>query len=93
MEDITNLLGKRKRDDGPLQDGEKRQKTDAFTLGQLETAGREKYPDLVFASCRKEQGVGALTCSRRDMYNHPPLGIVSRVHVVIHEECIYDSVA
>ena len=59
MKDITNLLGKRKRDDGPLQDGEKRQKTAALTLGQLETAGREKYPDLVFASCRKEQGVGA----------------------------------
>ena len=31
-----------------------------------------------------------INCSRRDMYNHPPLGIVSRVYVVIDEDGKYD---
>lgn len=40
MEDITNLLGKQKADDSVLQEGEKRPKVVAFTLEQLEEAGK-----------------------------------------------------
>ena len=75
MEDITNLLGlgKRRPNDPQVQESEKRLKIVAFTLAELDKAGKEKYPDLVFATCTKVDGAGALTCCRKDMYNHPPL--------------------
>ena len=44
----------------------------------------------MFASCTKEDGVGAITCHRRDMYNHPPLGLVSQVQVVVDQDGKYD---
>ena len=82
MEDITNLLGKRKANDSLLQERETRPKVVAFTLDQLEESGKQQYPDLAFVSCINEHGDSVLTCSRRDLYNHPPLGLVSRVQVV-----------
>ena len=45
----------------------------------------------MFASCTKEDRVGAITCHRRDMYNHPPLGLVSRVQVVVDQDGKYDN--
>ena len=31
-----------------------------------------------------------ITCSRRDLHNHPPLGLVSRVQVVVNQDGKYD---
>ena len=61
----------------------------AFTLNQLEEASKLLYPELVFASCVDENGNCALTCSRRDLYNHPPLGLVSRVRIVLDQNGKY----
>ena len=90
MEDITNVLGKRKKTDNPLEGSEKRPKVVSFTLGQLEEAGKQLYPDLAFMSCTNECGDSVLTCSRRDLHNHPPLGLVSRVQVVVNQDGKYD---
>ena len=54
MKDVTNLLGKRKTDANLLQDRDKRRKIVAFTLEQLEEAGKQLYPELLFASCTME---------------------------------------
>ena len=54
MEDVTNLLGKRKTNASHLQD--KRPRIVAFTLNQLEEASKLLYPELVFASCVDEMG-------------------------------------
>ena len=90
MEDITNILGKRKTTDNLLEGSEKRPKVVSFTLGQLEEAGKQMYPDLAFIACTNECGDSVLTCSRRDLYNHPPLGLVSRVQVVVNQDGKYD---
>ena len=87
MEDVTNLLGKRKTNASHLQD--KRPRIVAFTLNQLEEASKLLYPELVFASCVDENRNCALTCSRRDLYNHPPLGLVSRVRIVLDQNGKY----
>ena len=60
MEDITNVLGKRKKTDNPLEGSEKRPKVVSFTLGQLEEAGKQLYPDLAFMSCTNECGDSVL---------------------------------
>ena len=59
-------------------------------MHQLKKTGEEKYPDLVFVSCTNELGDGVLTCSRRDVYNHPPLGLVSRIQIVVDQDGKYD---
>ena len=63
VEDITNLLGKRKKTDNPLEKSEKRPKVVAFTLGQLEEAGKQQYPNLGFMSCMNECGDSAFFAS------------------------------
>ena len=73
MEDITYLLGKRKTSNIRFQENEKKPKIVAFTPDQLKKSGEERYPDLVFVSCTNELGSGVLTCSKRDVHNHPPL--------------------
>ena len=49
------------------------------------------HPELVFAiRTVKEHGVGAVTCCQKEMYNHPPLGLISRVQIVVDEDGKYD---
>ena len=88
MEDVTNL-GKR-RSSSNLQDYEKRSKTVYFTLQELEEAGEQWYPELVTTSCTNEDGNNVLACSRRDFHNHPPLGLVSRVQIIVDQDGKYD---
>ena len=56
----------------------------------MKKTGEEKYPDLVFVSYTNELGSGVLTCCRRDVYDHPPLGLVSRVQIVVDQDGKYD---
>ena len=58
-----NLLGNRIVND--TQNMEKKLKVVAFTLKQLEEAGKQHYPDLAFVSCTNEHGDSVLTCSRK----------------------------
>ena len=90
MEDVTNLLGKRNRNDSLSEECEKRPKVVAFTLDQLKEAGKQQYPDLSFVSCTNEHGDSVLKCSRRDLHSHPPLGLISRVQVVVNQDGTYD---
>ena len=89
------MLGKWKKNNShqaQLQESNKKKaKIVSFTLEQLDKAGKEKYiTDLVFVAGINENGDGVLTCSRRDVYNHPPLGLVSRVQVVVDQDGKYD---
>ena len=68
----------------------KRPKIIAFSLDQLEVAGKRQYPGLVFTSCMDEQGNSALMCSRRELHNHPPLGLISRARIVVNQDGVYN---
>ena len=89
MEDVTNL-GKQTQNYSLVQESGKRPKVVAFTLDQLQEAGKQHYPDLAFVSCTNERGDNVLTCSRRDLHDHPPVGLVSRVQIVVDQDGSYD---
>ena len=60
-----------------------------ISLKELETAGIARFPELSFVWGNINEDA-ILTFSRQDMYNHPPLGAVSRVSIVINENGGYD---
>ena len=90
--DCIVVMEKRKVDSYLLEDSGKRPKIVAFTLNQLEEAGKQWYSELVFASCTaNEHGRNSvLKRSRRGLYIRPPLGLASRVQVIVDQNSKYD---
>ena len=62
-----------------------------FTLRQCEAAGLDRHPELSFESRGTLSGNCVLTCTRHDVYEHPPLGLVSQAKIVLDERGDYNA--
>ena len=87
---MQTTLGKRKGNDLVACVDEKRPRVVEFTLRQCEAAGLDRYPELSFEWGTVSGGNCVLTCTRRDLYEHPPLGLVSRAKIVLDERGEYN---
>ena len=64
-----------------------------FTLRQCKAAGLDQHPELSFESrgTVTVSGNCVLTCTRRDVYEHPTLGLVSQAKIVLDERGGYNA--
>ena len=90
-------LGKRKGNDLVACVEKKRPRVVAnveFTLRQCEAAGLDQHPELSFESQGHRHtlsGNCVLTCTRHDVYEHPPLGLVRQGKIVLDERGDYNA--
>jgi hypothetical protein len=62
---------------------------EALSLEDLFHLGAQRYPSLSFVLGNCSAG-DTLSISRRDLHQHPPAGLISRVRIVITENKEYD---
>ena len=56
-------------------------------LDELLEAGIARFPGLL---CCLDSGGVFLVCSRKDLHNHPPIGMINRVRLIISEDGSYN---
>ena len=62
-----------------------------FTLRQCEAAGLDRHPELSFELWGTLSGNCVLTCTRRDVYEHPTLGLFSQAKIVLDKRGEYNA--
>ncbi len=56
----------------------------------LEEAGRNKYSEELVFSSHKDGDAAVLCSSTKKLYQHPPIGAVSRVNILVKEDGTYN---
>lgn len=60
------------------------------SLTELLEVGKKHFPDLEFCLNHADLGEKFLVCSRKELHNHPPLGMIQRVKILVCEDGNYD---
>lgn len=82
-----SVLGKRVVTGSVVDHDPKRQKISPPPLAQLLEAGKNRFPELLYSLSSAEK---FLVCTRKDLHNHPPIGMISRVWIIVAEDGGYD---
>ena len=72
----------------PGVEGQKRCRS-LLSLSELLEVGKS-FPDLQFCVNSSDSGENVLVCSRKELHNHPPLGMIHRVKILVKEDGNYD---
>lgn len=90
MDSDSGLAPQRRRPDPAGDQPEALAKRSKRFLDELVEVGQNRFPDLSCCLDSAEEGGRFLVCSRKDLYNHPPIGMINRVRIVISEDGSYD---
>ena len=69
-----SVLGKRVVTGSVVDHDPKRQKISPPSLAQSLEAGKNRFPELLYSLSSAEK---FLVCTRKDLHNHPPIGMIS----------------
>ncbi len=84
-----NIVGKRGLSSLTTTNDPEPKKFKPSNVINYRNAGAERFPDLVFVVC-SDIGADVLICTQKDLRRHTPIGLISRVKLIVEEDSRYD---